>query len=603
MRDDPVPRSRAVARAGALVLAVCGLLGWLAVAFPAAAQIETPRPLDLPDFPPPERPPGPVLPPIPLPEDPDTEGLDAGVRVFIRGVRITGNTVFSDEELARYARPYENRVVSSSDLAMLRDQLTQVYIDAGYISSGAILPDQSLEDGIVEFRILENALTDIVVSTDGFFRPGFIRAKLAHGITAPLNIYQIEEQLQLLRQDPRIERANGDIQAGAARGESRLVVRLVERHPFVLGAQYDNYHSPALGAQGGAFDAAWTNITGYGDSLGVTYDITRGLDDLEATYRLPLGPWGTELDVRMRKTWNDVVNPPDFKDLNISSKTTTWAVTLSQSILRRRNHDLSFFVTGERRRTKSELEPGGINIAFPSEGADEDGRTKLTLIRFGGDYLYRGQSQVLAFRSTFTVGIDALDATRNGSNPADRDGDIPDGRFLSWLGQAQYAQRLPFLDSRLVARFDIQLADDPLLGIEQFAVGGHDSVRGYRENQQVRDQGLAGSVEWRWPVWRGGRGYPEVELAPFFDIGHSWDTGRGSIDAGRDEDDPESARGRLFNGKSDTLISPGVALRIAFTRFLLGELSWAARLEDVDNTGDNRLQDNGVYFRIRMDLP
>ncbi|MGH0035952.1 MAG: ShlB/FhaC/HecB family hemolysin secretion/activation protein [Myxococcota bacterium] len=568
-----IPVGSARRRVGcALALA----LGVLLVAARAAAQIETPRPLELPDFAPPPREPGDVLPPIPLPETPDTEGLDAGLRIFIRGVRVTGNTVVSDAAIAAVTQPYTNRVVSSADLTALRDALTRLYVDAGYVSSGAILPDQSLDDGIVDFEIQESGLGAIEIHTNGFLRESFLRAKLRYAIDDPVNLFQIEEQLQLLEQDPRIDRVEARFLPGPSRGESKLVISLVERHPFVLGAQFDNYHSPAIGAQGGAFDAAWTDVTGYGDSIAVTYDKTEGLDDVETHYRAPLGPWGTSLELRMRKTWSDVVNPPEFKRLDIKSRTTTWAATLRQEILRSRNHDLSLFLTGERRLTRSKFEIDGEDFDFPTEGS-ENGRTKMTLLRLGGDWIYRGRSHVLAMRSTLTWGVGVFDITRNS-------GDVPDGRFLAWLGQAQYAQRLPWLRSQLVARFDLQLSDDPLLAIEQFSVGGHASVRGYRENQEVRDQGLAGSLEWRIPVWSGGRGFPSVEIAPFFDFGNSWNRERDT-------------------GDHQWLLGAGGVVRVALTRFLSGELVWGQDLKDVRNVGDNRLQDSGVFFRIRLDLP
>ena len=43
----------------------------------------------------------------------------------------------------------------------------------------------------------------------------------------------------------------------------------------------------------------------------------------------------------------------------------------------------------------------------------------------------------------------------------------------------------------LIVRQTLQLASEPLLNIEKFALGGINTVRGYRENQFVRDNGLA----------------------------------------------------------------------------------------------------------------
>ena len=68
----------------------------------------------------------------------------------------------------------------------------------------------------------------------------------------------------------------------------------------------------------------------------------------------------------------------------------------------------------------------------------------------------------------------------------------------------------------LLARIAEQLTPDSLLPIEQFDVGGVDTVRGYRQNQLVTDNGVLSTLELHVPVARN----PGVlELRPFFDIG------------------------------------------------------------------------------------
>lgn len=102
---------------------------------------------------------------------------------------------------------------------------------------------------------------------------------------------------------------------------------------------------------------------------------------------------------------------------------------------------------------------------------------------------------MLAARSTLSFGLDALGATTHG-------GDAPDGRFFAWLAQLQWGHRLPerYRGSELIARLDAQLTGDRLLSLEKFGMGGLRTVRGYQENQLVRDNGIAGSVELRVPV-------------------------------------------------------------------------------------------------------
>ena len=127
------------------------ILVGLLLPLPALAQLGIDRPgderLELPPFEPPEKKRGTILPPLLLPTERDTRGLSGGVTVVLREILIRGNTVLPQDELSAIAEPYVGREVSFADLEALRDQLTLAYIERGYVTSGAVIPAQSLEDG------------------------------------------------------------------------------------------------------------------------------------------------------------------------------------------------------------------------------------------------------------------------------------------------------------------------------------------------------------------------------------------------------------------------------------------------------------------------
>jgi hypothetical protein len=64
------------------------------------------------------------------------------LRVFVKEIRVTGSTVFSPDDLAKVTAPYTNREITSEDLESLRQALTLHYVNRGYFTSGAVVPDQ-----------------------------------------------------------------------------------------------------------------------------------------------------------------------------------------------------------------------------------------------------------------------------------------------------------------------------------------------------------------------------------------------------------------------------------------------------------------------------
>ena len=51
--------------------------------------------------------------------------------------------------------PYKNRTLATEDLERLRLALTLLYINKGYLTSGAIIPDQDVQAGVVAVHIIE----------------------------------------------------------------------------------------------------------------------------------------------------------------------------------------------------------------------------------------------------------------------------------------------------------------------------------------------------------------------------------------------------------------------------------------------------------------
>ena len=123
--------------------------------------------------------------------------------------------------------------------------------------------------------------------------------------------------------------------------------------------------------------------------------------------------------------------------------------------------------------------------------------------------------------------------------------------------------------------------------MEKFGVGGALTVRGYRENQFVRDNGMVASMELRFPLDLIGHSpkWGALQFATFFDWGRSWNRGDSRIGAA-------------------TISSAGVGFRWDPSQKLHAEVYWAHPFKDVDviDASINTLQDEGVTFLINYSV-
>ena len=530
----------------------------------------------LPEFTKPEQP-GLELPPPPSPPK-TVPRLSQEPALLLRGVRFDGNTVIPEEELQRIAADFVGRVISAEDLQELRYRLTERYIEGGYVNSGAVLPDQDVVDGIVTYRIIEGQLSGISVTGNEGLMESYIADRLALGAGPPLNVNQLRDRIQILLQDPLIDRLNAELRPGPQPGESLLDVAVQRARAQEVYLSLDNNVAPSIGEFRGRVSTVLHNLTGWGDTVDLLYGRTRGLTEVTGGFALPVNRYDTTVGFRFDYNNAEVVEE-QLSELDIASDLRSVEIFLNQPVYQTPGQKLTLELGLSREQGETTL----LGRPFSFSSGETNGKSDVTVLRFSQNWVSRSLDQVIAARSSFNFGLNAFGATKNPEG-------IPDGQFVSWLGQFQWARQFGEAGPQLIFRTDLQLTNDTLLPIERLSIGGADSVRGYHKNALIRDSGIVTSLEGRIPVFRlpipGLSQQAEdgiVQVAPFTDFGYGW-----------------NRTGETFGPPS--IYSVGVGLRWQPSPNLQAQIYYGHALRDVDEPERGGLQDNGIFFQITARL-
>ncbi|MBF2064334.1 MAG: ShlB/FhaC/HecB family hemolysin secretion/activation protein, partial [Calothrix sp. C42_A2020_038] len=511
-----------------------------------------PEPTVPPQLPPPEQllPPPSLTPPISPGEN---QPGDIPQTITVQKFEVTGSTVFSTKDFAKITEPYTKRPITIAELFQVRSEVTKLYVDKGYITSGAYIPPQKLKDGVVEIRVIEGELEEIKVRGTRRLKPSYVRSRLELATRKPVNRERLLQALQVLQLNPLIQNLSAELAAGTRSGVSTLEVQIREAKTFNAQLSIDNGRSPSVGSFRRQVQLSEANLLGWGDSISAGYTNTDGSNAFDFNYTVPINPRNGTFAFSYGTSDNNVIERP-FNTLNIESYSKYYEVTLRQPIIQTPNRELAVGVALTRRESQASLLGG--EIPFPAVGADDNGRTSVTALRFIQEWTQRDSQQVFAARSQFSIGLDALNSTTNAASP--------DSRFYVWRGQVQWV-RLLAPDTLLLLRGDLQVADRPLVALEQFGLGGQQSVRGYRQDALLTDNGLFASAEVRIPVWRQRQSQSLLQVVPFVDLGTSWN------------------KGDISNPQTSTLVSTGLGLRLQLGSQLTAQFDWGIPLISIDS--------------------
>ncbi len=503
---------------------------------------------------------------------------NAGKKLQIDNIELIGNTVIDTAELINLSKAYLHKPVSINDLEDLRKLITHYYIDKGYVTSGATFPPNPLQGKTLRIKIIEGRLGEMRIEGNEWLREGYVKSRLIQDKDAPLNMTDLQNRFRLLLTDPLFDHLNGRLIPGQERGVSILDLEVTRARPYQLTFISDNYRTPSIGgiAMGGN---GWIrNLTKQGDIVDFSYMQSDGAQQYGGSWVVPVWDYGTKVYFMASHGASSIIDPA-LKFLNIHSETFSVEGGLNQLLID--NLDRRLTLSGGVGFKQNQTTLLGQSFSFiPGQ---LDGNTQVSFARFNQEYIERWTTQVLAVRSTFSVGLDSFGATTS-PNPLN-----PSSDYFAWLGQGQYNWHLPYATGMdLVLKGNLQLANSPLMPLERIAVGGRYSVRGYRENLLVRDNGYSGSAELHIPLLpllgNIDQANYRFDLVPFFDHGSAWNN----------QDSTQNKTTQEY------IYSSGIGFQFKLPH-VSSEFYWAEPLMRTKNKTTGDLQDAGIHFQVRVD--
>ncbi|MCF7749268.1 BamA/TamA family outer membrane protein [Bacillus subtilis subsp. subtilis] len=439
----------------------------------------------------------PALPASHLPDAiPEVAARDANQHLQVRGFRVTdvgehpqrGITAQRMQALldAYFDTLAHGADVLTLDMAQLQgaaDAVTAAYRQAGFLVSVAYLPPQQLDaDGRVEVRVLEGRIGKVVVQGNQRYRTHTLSNVADRLRGQPLRKADIDTALLYARDLPGVS-VSSVLQPGENVGETDVVLVARENgSPLEVSTSVDNYGTELTGRGRAQVGVTWNSPLGLGDvfaasgmysfdpeaarggalSYSVPVRPVQGLSVLAGANRSELEvDQGSLQGFRLKGPASQTYAGADWKFIN--------------------RPELQMTSSARYIRETSRFEAMGFLLSKQKYDVAEVGTSlRHTDTRFQGINL--AQVSVRWALQDRSAALDAINATRDSHFTVVRLG----------LLRMQYLRR----DQRLLFKFNGQYSSNSLPALEQFQLGGVDSVRGYAQGETLGDRGWYGALEY-----------------------------------------------------------------------------------------------------------
>ena len=453
------------------------------------------------------------LPPVLAPEGAAVDGGQGQVN----RIEFAGNRALSTTRLQAAAAPYVGRSMSAAQLEGLRQDLTRLYTDRGYINSGLLI-EPPLRDGVLRFRVIEGRITEVRVHGLRGLRAAYVINRLKGGKHETFNVNRLRERFQRLLDDPLFARLNCRILPGAKLGEAILEVDVERARTYGASAAVNNYRPPSIEEKGYNLTGIVRDLTGWGDALNASFSGPigeAGGTSYSAGWQVPTNRHYTAVSLQTSFV-DSVITEQPLESLNIKSRITRQELKLTQPLWASLTQQFNLGFSGAYEKNSTSL--AGIPFSF-LPGAVQ-GVTRAVTARVAPDYSIRTAHQYLGLRLTF-LHATLLDETSNPAAFAQ-----PDHEYHVWTGQLHHVLELTDAHLELETRATAQWTGAHISDLHALEVGGIDSVRGFRENELLLSNVHNLNLDLRWLALPAGRSpAPGVTVGPFFDWANGHDVG------------------------------------------------------------------------------
>lgn len=493
---------------------------------------------------------------------------------------IEGNTVLPVIAVERAVTPHLGPKRTVADVEGARAALEKAYQDAGYVTVFVDLPEQEVLDGVVRLRVLEGKVSRLKVTESRYFDQGRIRnvvSELADGKVPNFNVVQAQ-LAEVNRTEER--RVQPILRPGPVPGTVEAELKVSDQLPMSFSVELNNRQVQFTDPLRLQVTGTYSNLFQADHSLSfigiVTPQDTSQSKALGLNYQVPLaGGDAWQASLLVSDSFVQPIGGSNVvgKGFNLSLKR-LWALPQSPGVF----HTLSVGV--DYKNTRERITAGDASsLASP-----------LRYMPLGLDYtaiLQRGESTTMvqlsgtfALRGVLRREVDCV-------GPEDQFGckrEEGDGSFAAIKLDLAHTHPLWWgMDARW--RLGAQASNQPLVGAEQFSIGGVDSVRGYYEAELLGDAGVRAGLELSSPNWGGG---PQG----------SW---RAALTELRLHGYLEAGQVRVQNPSADdapiTLAGAGLGLSLKLWQTLSARLdvAWPLKATTATRKGDPRVHARLVF--------
>lgn len=410
------------------------------------------------------------------------------VEFTVNGFEVSGDNPLSADETAAILQDYTGTYAGLDGLLAATDALQQALNAAGFAFRRAILPPQTLNEGVVKLEVVAITVAKVEVEGNQHFSADNILASVP-GVRTGLSPSRgdLSAALELANRHPS-KHVSVRLRESDSNDAVDAVIAVKDRRPWTVFAGLNNIGTRDTGRTRVTVGGQYTNLFNRDHSLTASYTTSpeNASDVMQAgaSYELPIYRANGKLSAFFSESDVDVGEVAGFQ---VSGAGRFWGLSFTRLLARQGGYSHEWSLGIQDRLFESSIDFIAGGIAIP---VGNNVRSHPVTLGYRGKF--EAEQFVTEFGVAYSRNIGIGDRNSDNAYRFSRTGADSDWDVLRFDGAFNY-----FLPRNWLARVQMngQWTNEALVSGEQFGLGGERSIRGLNERSVLGDSGFRIGVE------------------------------------------------------------------------------------------------------------
>ncbi len=419
---------------------------------------------------------------IDRPELPQSTSTPDDTCFDISTVDFDGDTKLSSANLDSLRKPYLDQCLTLDDIDNLIRDVTNLYIDKGYVTTRAYLPEQDIQDGSLLINLVEGTIESVILQEGTYAEKKALQTVFPELEGKILNIRDLEQGLDQMNRLPS-NNVTLELLPGKEVGTTSVQIKNKNQKSFRLYVGMDNSGSRSTGTAQRKFRLGKDNLFKVNDSWlfsisndNLDSDIAKSRN-IAVSFSVPYGYWTLSAASNYFEYTSSVASTNTT--FSTSGNSFVNSISINRIVHRNQRSKTSFDIGVTSRKNLNFIQGNRIDV----------GSRKLSIGKLGLNHSHQLLGGLLTLNFVYERGLRILGALED--VPALAYGESS-AQFEKYTNYLSYNRPI-IIKNKTRALYSVmfsgQHSDDDLFSSEQISVGGQRSVRGFKEEILSGDTG------------------------------------------------------------------------------------------------------------------